>query len=160
MSPKGKSKGPNVSTGTSEARKTASAILEVLAGTLTPSGAASAIGISMPKYYLLEARALNAMVESCEPRPKGRAMSPASRMDALQKELENLRRENARQQTLLRAARRTIGLEPKDKPSKASDGKRHRTVKPSVRALKVIAALRKPIEPATAEVAPAGVINP
>jgi hypothetical protein len=160
MSPKGKSKGPNVSAGSPEARKTASAILEVLAGTITPSDAASAIGISMPKYYMLEARALNSMIEACEPRSKGRVVSPTSRMEALEKELNALKQANARQLTLLRAARRSIGYTPKEKSSAPSDGKRHRTVKPSVRALKVIAALRKPPEPAQAEAELAGVTTP
>lgn len=160
MSPRGKAKGPKVTAGSEDARRIASAILEVLAGTLTPSAAASTIGISMPKYYMLEVRALNAMIESCEPRPKGRVMSPASKMESLEKELNELKQANSRLQTLLRAARRTIGLAPKSEGKPAADGKRHRTVRPSPRALKVVQLLKKPVEPAVAEAAPVVVAGP
>lgn len=52
--------GPEVRGASPEARKLAAAILEVLGGTLTPADAAAAMGVSPPRYYLLESRALRA----------------------------------------------------------------------------------------------------
>jgi hypothetical protein len=41
-----------------EAQRMAAAILEVLAGVRTPTDAASALGIGVPRYYIYEQRAL------------------------------------------------------------------------------------------------------
>jgi hypothetical protein len=41
-----------------EAKRTSSAILEVLAGARSPVDAAGALGITLPRYYALESRAL------------------------------------------------------------------------------------------------------
>ena len=41
-----------------EAKRISSAILEVLAGARTPVDAAGALGVTLPRYYALEARAL------------------------------------------------------------------------------------------------------
>jgi hypothetical protein len=46
-------------------------ILEVLAGMRTPTEAATVVGLSVPRYYLWEQRALEGLVRACEPRPKG-----------------------------------------------------------------------------------------
>ena len=62
--------------GTSEANRLAVAILEVLAGLRTPADAAAALGISVPRYYQLETRALEGMVTALEPRPP--ATSPGT----------------------------------------------------------------------------------
>ena len=133
-----------------EARQLAAAILEVLAGVRTPLAAAQQLAISLPRYYAVELRALQAMVVACEPRPRGRVRSPASELAALRRECDQLRRACARQQTLLRAAQRTIGLAPP--PAKpAGGGKKRRQRKPTVRALKAIGVLRE--EAATGEVA-------
>src|SRR5260370_40572180 len=42
-----------------EAKRLAAAILEVLAGARTPTEAAQVLALSLPRYYLLEARALH-----------------------------------------------------------------------------------------------------
>jgi len=156
MSPKGKSKGPKVTAGSQEARQIASVILEVLAGVTTPADAAVALGMSMPKYYTLEVRSLNAMIESCEPKPKGRVQTPASKMEAMEKEMKGLKQSQARQQALLRAARRAMGLTPKvEKKPAPANGKRRRASKPSPRALKVVQLLKKPVESAAIDAPPA-----
>lgn len=72
--------GPRVSGGSAEARKRAAAILEVLGGVLRPSQAASALGVGLPRYYMLERRALEGLVQGCEPPVPGR------RRDAGEKE--------------------------------------------------------------------------
>ena len=53
-------------------RRLAAVILDVLAGSRTPPQAAEALGVSLPRYYQLEARALGGLVAACESRPRGR----------------------------------------------------------------------------------------
>lgn len=138
-----------------EARRLASAILEVLAGVRSAPAAAQALGLTLQRYYLLEVRALHGMLLACEPRSIGRVATTESALAALQRECEQLRRECGRQQALVRAAQRTIGLAPPaPKPAKPADGKKHRRRRPQARALRAAAQLRpEPAEvmtPATA----------
>ena len=125
-----------------EARQLAAAVLEVLAGVRTPMAAAEALGVSLPRYYAVELRALEGLVAACAPRPKGRVRSAASELAALKRECEQLRRDCARQQALVRASQRTIGLTaPPAPPPRA--GKKRRSRKPTVRALKAARVLRE-----------------
>jgi hypothetical protein len=134
--------GPRIEGGSLDARKVAAAILDVLGGMRTPTTAAQAVGVSLPRYYALESRAIEGLVKACEPRPKGRSASPDKDLAGLRRQVEQLKRECERRQALIRAAQRTVGLSmPEPKP-----GKRRR--KPVVRALKAAAVLRS--EPATA----------
>ena len=126
-----------------EARQLAAAILEVLAGVRTPAEAAQQLAMSLTRYYIVEGRALHGLVAACEPRPHGRVRTPASDLARLQRECEQLRRQCARQQALLRVAERTIGLSPAPaaaKPSGVRPRKRRR--KPTARALKAAGVLR------------------
>jgi hypothetical protein len=50
-------------------------ILEVLAGVRTNTDAAVAIGLSLPRYYQVESRALASLLRACEPFPKSRQRS-------------------------------------------------------------------------------------
>jgi hypothetical protein len=135
---KPRAKGPAVDGGSREARRLAAAILEVLGGARSPSDAADALGISLPRYYLLEARALSGLIEACEPRPLGRVRSPESELAAVQNDLERLKRENARLAALVRVAQRTIGLAAPPPPKPSADGKKKRKRKPTVRALRAV----------------------
>lgn len=137
----GKDLGEGAST---EARKRAAAILEVLAGTRTPTAAAEALGVSLPRYYLLEVQALHGLLVACEPRPGGRQLSAESALAALRRECEQLRRDCARQQALVRAAQRTIGLPPPAVTQPASAGKKRRRRRPTARALRAAARLQAP----------------
>jgi hypothetical protein len=138
-----------------EAKRLAAAILEVLAGTRTPTAAAEALGMSLPRYYVLEVRALQGMLVACEPRHVGRGPSPESALAALRRECDQLRRECTRQQALVRAAQRTIGLTPPAAPPRQphSNGKKRRQRRPTARALRVAAQLqaddRQAAEPVT-----------
>lgn len=126
----------------SQAKRLAAAILEVLAGGRTPTQAAETLGMSLPRYYLLESRAVHAIVLACEPRSAGRGASPESALASLRHECEQLRREVARQQTLVRAAQRTIGLAPPaQRPER--EGKKRRKRRPTARALKAAARLKE-----------------
>lgn len=139
-----------------EAKQRAAAILEVLAGQTTTVDAAQALGVSLPRYYLLEQQALEGLVAACEPRNKGPRASPEREIARLQKEVARLQRESARQQALVRAAQRTIGLampQPaKGKPPQKSTKRRKR--KPTVRALKAVESLKAELKESEPQPAP------
>lgn len=135
-----------------DARRQASAILEVLAGTRTPPDAAQALGISLSRYYTVERRALQGLLAACEPRQTGRVRSPDSELARLQRECEQWRRECGRQQALVRASQRTIGLAVPPAPSKPDGtGKKRRKRRPTARALKAVAVLQVDAPEATPE---------
>lgn len=135
-----------------EAQRCAAAILEVLAGVRTPADAAAGLGVSLPRYYLWEQRALAGLVSACEPRPVGKGPSTQRRIASLEKENVRLRQDCARQQALVRAAQRTIGLGPPPPPKPAAKPagkapatsaiKAKRKRRPVARALKAAAALK------------------
>jgi hypothetical protein len=101
----------------SAAKRMAAAILEVLAGARTPGDAARVLGMSLPRYYQVETRALNGLLAACESRPKGRQPNPANETIGLRQENERLKREITRHQALARAAQRAIGLSPSPVPT-------------------------------------------
>lgn len=142
-----------------EARRVAAAILEVLAGVRTPTAAAEALGVSLPRYYILELRALQGMLVACEPRSLGRGPSPESALASLRRECDQLRRECARQQALVRTAQRAIGLAPPPPAPRTppGHGKKRRPRRPTARALRVAARLQPkeaaPAVPVTADAA-------
>jgi hypothetical protein len=135
--------------GSNEANRIAVAILEVLGGMRSPAEAASALKISLPRYYILETRALEGMVAACEPKPLGKQPSPQTRIASLEKELQQARRECARQQALVRAAQRSVGLPAtetqKGKASAKRDRQGRKKRRPTVRALKAANTLRNGI---------------
>ena len=125
-----------------EAKQRAAALLEVLAGARTPTEAAQALGVSLTRYYLLEEKALAGLLAACEPQPRGPGADPGRRLAALERDCQRWQRECARQQALVRAAQRTIGLAA-PAPSPARDkGKKRRSRRPVVRALQAAARLR------------------
>ena len=144
---KPKSYAPGSQKGSQQARRTAAAILEVLAGARTPTEAAEAMGVSANRYYQLEARAIQGLLEACEPRPKGKVVSPENQLAKLRREADKLRNEAARFQALARASQKTVGLAaPKPARSKKG-GKTKRRRKPTVRALMMAKALSSTTEP-------------
>ena len=92
-------------------------ILEVLAGGCTPTEAATRLGLSLPRYYQLEARAVEGLVCACQPKPLGKQPSPDTRLAALEKQLRQVQRECARQQALVRATQRSASLSLPAKPT-------------------------------------------
>jgi hypothetical protein len=157
-------------TASREAQQRASAILEVLAGIRTPTDAAAALGIAPPRYYLLEQRALTGLVAACESRPVGPGRNLQRQIAMLHKEISRLKQDCTRQQALVRASQRTIGLAPPQVLSKPtvkaagkSNGKKPRKRRPTVRALKALAAVQMAVlpvdEPDSSGVAPLGVLQ-
>ena len=122
------------------ARKQAAAVLEVLAGLRTPQQAADELGISLPTYFNLEIRAMRGLTFACCAQPPGRQQTLAPKLRQAQSRLAELEQQVGRYQALLRTAQRSVGLAP-PVPSKRPAGTRRAPRKPSVRAMRTIAAL-------------------
>ena len=131
-----------------EARQMAAAILEVLAGVRTPTDASGALGVSLPRYYALEVRALEGLLQACERRPRGPRRSAERELGKLRREVERLKREAARAQALLRASQRAVGLRSPEvsRPKADSSGKKRRKRRPTTRALRAVELLRRPAD--------------
>lgn len=96
----------------SDARRIASAILEVLAGMRSITDVALALGITAARYYALEARAVSGLITACEPRGPGPVIGvglPAE-LERLRAERDRLKAEAARYQTLARIAQGAFAL--------------------------------------------------
>lgn len=136
--PVAKSSSPPAATLT-EAQRLAATILEVLAGVRSPPDAAQTLAITLPRYYQLEARALEGLLGALGPRPRGKQPSLENRVKLLEKQLESAQRQCARQEALVRVTQRTLGLPiaapaKSPKPEPGHPGRKPR--KPVVRALK------------------------
>jgi len=83
-----------------EARQLAAVILQVLAGELGTSEASEALGKSPAQYYKLEVRALEGLLQGCEPRPRGRQRNTDQELARLQASQVRLERECARQSSV------------------------------------------------------------
>jgi hypothetical protein len=116
-------------------RRRAAAVLEVLGGAKSPGEAAEALEISLPRYYLLEARALEGLISACEPRPRGRAAAEGKTFHSLKRENDRLRQDLTRTQALARAVQRAAGM-PAGDESTATDGRVRRRRRASARALR------------------------
>lgn len=146
---KPRSTAPGGQKGSHGAKRTAAAILEVLAGARSPTEAAEALGVSANRYYQLEARAIQGLIGACEPRSKGKVVSPEKQLVKLRHEADKLRNEAARFQALARASQKTIGLAAPKPTTSKKGGKRRRRRKPVVRALTVAKALSPTAEAVT-----------
>lgn len=135
--------GPALHAGSSETKRLATAILEVLAGVRSPADAAKTLEISLPRYYLLEQRALAGLLAACEPRAKGPGRSVEREIANLERALAASQRECARQQALVRAAQRAVGLAPPQPPKATlkNGAKQTRRRRPAARALRAARAI-------------------
>jgi len=136
-----------------EARKKACAMLEVLSGLRSPGEAAQELNVSMPRYYTLETRALEGFVKALEPREKGRgARTAEAKLEDMTKERDGLKAELLRTRTMLRVARRAVGLVEEASLPAAKNGKKKAKRRKTNRGRKVLAALkpkdREPEKPA------------
>jgi hypothetical protein len=108
--PRGTRTGPRAVVASDVARRTASLILEALTGVRTTQEAADALGVALPRYYVLETRALSSFVDALEPRSRGRQRGHAERVTELEADIARLERELRRFQALQRASQRALGL--------------------------------------------------
>jgi hypothetical protein len=133
-----------------EARRHAAAVLEVLAGARAPTEVAQQLAMSLTRSYLIESRAVQGLLAACAPRPRGRVRSPDSELAARRRECEQLRRQAARQQALLRVTERALGLAGAAAAPSAqagAKGPRKRRRKPKARALQAAAVLQEAAAP-------------
>ena len=75
---------------TAESRQQAAAVLDVLAGVRTPADAAKALSLSLPAYYKLESRALESLVQGCQPPGRGPKPSPEVEAHRLRRQCHRL----------------------------------------------------------------------
>jgi hypothetical protein len=134
-----------------EAKRLCAIILEVLGGLRTPTDAAGALKVSVPRYYALEARALAGLLRACQRRAKGRKRTAEGELARSKGDLERLTHERDRLQAILRVSQRAIGLPAPAKPERSTKRRKRR---PQVRALKASKSLlpdrkENPLEPAT-----------
>jgi hypothetical protein len=140
---------PRPFTGEEGAKRSAALILEVLAGLRTPTEASRALGVTAMRYYVLERRALEGMVQALGPRPKGKRRRPEDVLQEAAREKVRLEREVGRLQALVRAAERTMRLPPPPSRERKA-GEKRRARRPQVRAEKTVALLRAPAAVAAA----------
>ena len=135
------------------ASQVAACVLEVLAGVRTPAEAAGELGVSLPRYYQLEQRALQGLVQGCEPPPRGRVASPEGELARLRRDNERLTRACQRQQALVRLARQAAGLaNPAPKPGRGGEaGGKKRRPRRSARGHEAARRLRHQAEAVTTE---------
>src|SRR2546425_2561892 len=95
---------PRPLTGDEGAKRSAALILEVLAGLRTPSEASTVLGVTTMRYYVLERRALEGMVQALQPRPKGKRRRPEDALQEAGRGKERLEREMGRLPAPVRAA--------------------------------------------------------
>lgn len=139
--PKADAPRPSKLTGSPEAKVRAAVVLEVLGGQRTPADAAVAIGVTLPRYYQLETRALQGLLAALDVQAKrGRKVSTEGELARTKAERDRLERELRRAQALVRATQRAIGLAP-PKPPVKEPGKRKKK-RPTVRARRLAEALR------------------
>ena len=108
-------------------RRRAAAVLEVLGGAKSPAEAADGLGIALPSYYLLEARALEGLVSAGVPSPRGRSAGGDGKpFPALKRVNERLRQDLTRTQALTRAVQRAVGMQTKAEATTAISPARRR----------------------------------
>ena len=131
--------------GSDAARRQAALLLEVWSGVRTTQAASEAMGIAMPRFYQLEARALQMMVSAMEPRPRGRRRTSESELGKLKAEKQRLQRDLERFQALYRTSQRSLGVaiakSPPSPNNAAPGGKRRRGPRKRARGQVVAAVL-------------------
>ena len=142
--------GPKALTGSDDAKRRAAVILEAMCGLRTTQAASDELHIALVRYYVLETRMLQAMIDALEPRARGRKRDVEAELKVLRDDNKRLEREVMRLQALHRVTQRAVGVKP-DKPGKAKDGKpvRKRRARKQSRGERVLAAL-KPAVPGEA----------
>ena len=87
--------------GSRASRKAVAAILEALSGEIGTAEAAELMGVSLSRYYQLEARALQGMLGAMEPKKRGIQKTPEREILGLEAEKKLLEKELRRHQSLL-----------------------------------------------------------
>jgi len=153
LTAKSKATGPQTLTGSRAAKRQAVVLLGVLSGLRGPEEGSEALEVSLNRYYQLETRGLQGLISALEPRPKGRQRTPEGELEQLRQEKERLSHQLSRNQALLRATQRSLGL-PRSRSAETNSGrvggkgktnKKTRRRSRTVRATKAIAVLRQAV---------------
>lgn len=83
-------------------------ILSVLSGEKPVTEAIKEAGITRPLYYLLERRAVEAMLEALLPSSPGRKAEPSSQIRGLEEKIQQLEKEKRRMERLLLLTRKVL----------------------------------------------------
>lgn len=131
--------------GSDAARRLAALLLEAWSGVRSTQSAADAMGVAVTRFYQLEARALQSLVEAMEARPRGRQRTHASEIANLKADKQRLLRDVERFQSLYRTSQRALGIAVAKPPEKgntpAPGGKRKRGPRKRARGQAVAAEL-------------------
>ena len=138
---RGKARPASPIAGSEKARRYAAAILGVLSGERTTAEGSAMMEVTLPRYYALETRALEGLVKALEPKPKGRQRTPERELEAMRRENARLGREVTRLTSLVRASHRALGVR---EPAKPGPGRRRR--KKGDRTVRAVARLVPPKE--------------
>ena len=135
--------GAKTLSGSVEAKRKAAVMLEALAGLRTTQSASDELDIALARYYVLETRMLQGMIDALEPRARGRKRSHEAEMKLQVEENERLRRELMQLQTLYRATQRALGVkEDREAKKSAARTTRERRPRKKTRGERVLRGLR------------------
>lgn len=140
-------------TGSPEAKRKAAVILEAMCGLRTTQSASDELEITMPRYYVLESRMMQAMISALEPRERGRQRTLSAEVKQLNEEKAVLEREVLKLQALHRVTQRAVGVgdevvAARKRKKKASTVKTNRTRRPS-RGARIASSMRAENAPPT-----------
>ncbi len=133
-------------TASPQAKNTAAVVLSGLTGLRSAPDAARALGVTVVRYYTVEAQAIAGLITACEPAASGPAPGAATEREVARLRQEHRRQEQelARLRAVLRTTQRSLGVAPvapAPAPSGSGPtgpGKRRRARRPVVRALTVV----------------------
>ena len=142
--------GPKALSGSADAKRKAAVILETLCGLRTTMSASEELEIAQMRYYVLETRMLQAMIDALEPQARGRKRAVKNEMAQLREDKARLEREVLRLQALYRLTQRAVGVREEKKPSGKTKGKpaKTRRVRRQSRGKRVLAKIREATVPA------------
>lgn len=118
--------GPKGLRGSEEAKRKAAVILETLCGLRNTQSASDELGVALVRYYVLETRMLQAMIDALEPKARGRQRSIDATLLQLRDDNQRLEREVLRLQALYRVTQRAVGVRQESRSNgraKAGKGK-------------------------------------
>lgn len=130
---------PKALTGSAGARRTCALLLEAFAGLRSTVEVAEALGVTQPRYYQLEARGLQGMIDALEPRKRGRQKSQEDALAESDKDRKRMKRELMRYQALYRTSQRCLGV----KKAETKKSKKTRRVRKKARGQRLISVLRE-----------------
>jgi len=109
---------PKALTGSDEAKRKMAIFLEAIAGIRTIQSASEELGVALVRYYVLETRMLQAMIDALEPRQRGPKRDVDAELQRARDQCKSLEQELMRLKALYRNTQRAVGVKAiKDKPS-------------------------------------------